>query len=128
MTNMVILDWPLPPPLSALYRNVPRVGRVKTKRYTQWERTVGGEHMVKRLRAGNDVQLCIGGPVAVEYTIQKTGRRRRDLDNLAKALNDQLTKCGVIEDDSLIQRCSLQWDTTGTVKGVHVVVTRWELP
>ena len=35
MTELV-LHLPLPPPLSALTKNVDRVGRPKTKRYNAW--------------------------------------------------------------------------------------------
>lgn len=44
----------------------------------------------------------IGGPLSVEITAFPPDRRRRDLDNLQKALLDAVVAAGVIEDDSNI--------------------------
>ena len=44
----------------------------------------------------------IGGPLKVELLAHPPDRRRRDLDNLQKALLDSIVAAGVIEDDSNI--------------------------
>jgi crossover junction endodeoxyribonuclease RusA len=44
----------------------------------------------------------IGGPLKVELLAFPPDRRRRDLDNLQKALLDSIVAAGVIEDDSNI--------------------------
>lgn len=44
----------------------------------------------------------IGGPLKVELVAFPPDRRRRDLDNLQKALLDSVVAAGVIEDDSHI--------------------------
>lgn len=44
----------------------------------------------------------IGGPLQVELLAHPPDRRRRDLDNLQKALLDAVVAAGVIEDDSNI--------------------------
>jgi crossover junction endodeoxyribonuclease RusA len=44
----------------------------------------------------------IGGPLKVELLAHPPDRRRRDLDNLQKALLDAVVAAGVIEDDSNI--------------------------
>lgn len=40
--------------------------------------------------------------IALEITAIAPDRRRRDIDNLAKATNDALQCCGVFDDDSQI--------------------------
>jgi crossover junction endodeoxyribonuclease RusA len=44
----------------------------------------------------------LGGPLRVELLANPPDRRRRDLDNLQKALLDAVVAAGVIEDDSHI--------------------------
>ena len=62
------------------------------------------------------VAECLGsmpvmrGPLAVTVVATPPDRRRRDLSNLLKALEDSLTKCGAWEDDSQIVRYDgLRW-------------------
>lgn len=45
---------------------------------------------------------CFAGPVAVHIDAYPPDRRRRDVDNLAKAALDALTHAGLWEDDSQI--------------------------
>lgn len=54
----------------------------------------------------------LGGPLQVELTAHPPDRRRRDLDNLQKALLDAVVAAGVIEDDSNIDDLRV---TRGTV-------------
>jgi len=50
----------------------------------------------------NRGQQIRGPSLEVQYIVFLPDRRRRDLDNFGKCLLDALTKCGAIEDDSLI--------------------------
>lgn len=54
----------------------------------------------------------LGGPLQVELIAHPPDRRRRDLDNLQKALLDAVVAAGVIEDDSNIDDLRV---TRGTV-------------
>ena len=44
---------------------------------------------------------------------KKPDKRKRDLDNILKALSDILVKCGVIEDDHLCESIHICWTTSG---------------
>ena len=91
-----------PPPLSACFTDpAGRKGRVKTKRYRDWERLCA-----PRLRAVKETMV---GDIAVQYRFARTDRRKRDLGNLEKAMSDILVKHEIIEDDSKIVDLRLIW-------------------
>ena len=99
---LVTLTLPWPPPLSALFNNVPRIGRVPTKRYNKWKGLAS--------RAiHNQAPTVLMGAVSLEVRLCPPDRRRRDLSNHIKALEDALVADKVIEDDSLIQRLVIEW-------------------
>jgi crossover junction endodeoxyribonuclease RusA len=54
----------------------------------------------------------------VEIQAFRPDRRRRDLDNLLKAILDSLTHAGVMQDDALIEDLRIYWadDVGGMVK------------
>lgn len=111
---MIRFEIPQPPSTNALYRNVPGKGRVRSNAYKRWQAEAGWQ--LQLARPGHIV-----GPVNVAYTIPRpTDRRRRDIDNLGKPLNDLLVKHGVIEDDSRVQAVSLAY---GDVRAVVAEVS-----
>ena len=102
---MIELDLPYPPSVNALYAGKSR--RYTSPKYKQWK---------------TDATIALGrapfvaGDVAVTYTFErpknkdgKTSKVRRDLGNLEKAVSDILVAMGVIQDDSFIQKITLQW-------------------
>lgn len=103
------------PPLSAngLYANRRGGGRVKTADYRVWLIT----GMVE-LRTVQRSPL-VPGPVTITYLIKRTNGRR-DLDNCAKSLCDLLVKANVIEDDSKVEKITMEWHPD--VEGVEIEV------
>ncbi len=59
-------------------------------------------------------------PVEIIATLGRPDRRKRDLDNHWKACGDALVKAGVLLDDSLIHKLTLQW-------GVNVIGVQVEI-
>jgi len=47
--------------------------------------------------------------VAVDLRVHPPDRRRRDLDNVLKAVLDAVVKAGILEDDSQVQRLAMAW-------------------
>lgn len=72
---------------------------VKTPEYRRWMEqaviSLSKQNLEHRAKILNE-------RLAVFITVTFPDRRRRDIDNLLKPVNDALTKAGVIADDSLI--------------------------
>jgi Holliday junction resolvase RusA-like endonuclease len=97
---MLELELPYPPSVNHYWR---RVGaRTLISR--------GGRafrQAVCSILAARGVQP-IDGPLAVEVTVHPPDRRRRDIDNLQKALLDALAHGGAYRDDSQIARLTIE--------------------
>lgn len=78
------------PSVNAMYRNVPKVGRVKSTVYKNWAKNALKEMMVQKARA-------VECPVAL--TIELPEDMRGDLDGRLKGTIDLLVEAGVIPDD-----------------------------
>lgn len=112
---MISFTVSLPPSANNLFRNVPRVGRVKMPEYKAWEKA--NEWLVTL--ACNDGRK-IDGPFALTVKVGKPDRRRRDLDNILKPTLDLLVRCGGVKDDSDCQRIEASWSDQH--EGVFVLV------
>lgn len=100
--NELRLVVPMIPPSAGHYNRyravVPRNGKpfvqvYPTDQAEAWWACVAAVNAGKQLR---------GPSLELQYIVFLPDRRRRDTDNFAKCLCDALTKCGAIEDDSLI--------------------------
>lgn len=97
------IKLPFPVTTNNLYRNRRgRGGRAKTKRYQAWSTEAGWE--IKRQRPG-----FVEGPFKLDITITRPDKRRRDISNLIKALEDALVEFGVVEDDCLCEQITIGW-------------------
>ncbi len=117
MTNHACLVLPFPPSVNSIWRAF-RGRNIKSKRGREYD-------------ARADVCLQqqqplprFTQPVSVEAAFGRPDKRRRDLDNHAKAVLDALTRNGVLEDDSLIHRLLLYWSPD--VVGVRVEIVPCE--
>lgn len=98
-----------------------------------WKHTKSGRHYVTPKGKAFQLEVWkIGkqfdrlfGAVSVQVDVYLPDKRRRDIDNLLKALLDGLTASGVIEDDSLI--ADLRIRKVGFVPKGKVVVRIEEL-
>lgn len=98
---MIRYNLPFPPSVNNLFANGKK-GRFRTDKYETWRTLAGQEIMAqgrKRLK----------GAVSMSVLAVRPDKRKRDLSNLLKAIEDLLVDMGVIEDDSLIERISIQW-------------------
>lgn len=112
MTNATVFTLPFPPSVNNLFVNLPGHGRVKTQRYRTWRNAAGWD-----IKAAKPEKFS--GPVEISVVYQRPDNRRRDLDNLFKAIADALVEFEVIEDDSKIERIALEW---GESRGATVTI------
>ena len=116
MTQAISLVLPLPVSVNAAYRNVLHVGRVKTAAYKNWLAEA-------RLMTLVQPKGRIEGPYAIHVEIDRPDKRRRDLSNLLKTLEDFIVAQGYVEDDSLCDRIKMAW--TDRIEGRPGPVRVW---
>jgi crossover junction endodeoxyribonuclease RusA len=114
---MLTLQLPFPPTTNNLFANARggRGGRFPTKAYKAW-RDRAAVAIRRQAPAG------IKGPVTLDIQLGRPDRRRRDLSNYIKALEDALVQHGLIEDDSMVQTLLVEW---GSTPGATLRVSRW---
>jgi crossover junction endodeoxyribonuclease RusA len=100
------LTLPWPPSMNTYWRSIIINGRIRVLLSEKGRRY--------RINATAAIWHAIGKPetirepCVVDVVVFPPDRRARDLDNLNKGILDALTHAGVIEDDSLIDRLTVQ--------------------
>lgn len=111
---MIQLDLPYPPSANRLWRAVN--GRnIKSAEYRSW--------LIDAARAVPEhVKGKITGPYRMTLLVDRPDRRRRDLSNLVKPIEDLLQAAGVVRDDCDAQGFGVFWtlDDPREMAGVHV--------
>ena len=116
MTQALSLVLPIPPSINMAYRNVPGVGRVKTRTYKDWATEAA---LLMKIQAKGRIE----GAYAIHVEIDRPDKRRRDLSNLLKVLEDTIVQQGLVEDDSLCERIKMKW--TQKIEGRPGPVRVW---
>jgi len=104
--QMITLDLPYPPSVNRYWR---RVGNrtVLSKAARVFRKRVADLWFVQKCvfrRDGFDDH-----PVALKLVAQPPDRRKRDLDNLCKAVLDGLQAARIIGDDVQVRKLELEW-------------------
>ena len=102
----------LPPTVNHLYRSTRGGQRYKTKLVREYQK-----YVTELLKTEWQGKLSCTSPVELKIIFTTTTRRKWDIDNRVKALQDCLSKAGVIKDDTQIdilhvERVYGQEDTT----------------
>jgi Holliday junction resolvase RusA-like endonuclease len=103
---MIRYELPYPPSVNGLFFNATK-GRVKTDAYKAWRRDAGNLILVQGRKH-------MRGPVSLSIAIVRPDKRKRDLSNTIKAIEDLLVEMQIIDDDSLVQRISIAWVGSGS--------------
>jgi crossover junction endodeoxyribonuclease RusA len=109
---MIRLELPWPPSVNHYYRRVGSATLI-SKEGRRYRTRVAGEVLLAR-------SPRVEGRLAVRIVASPPDQRRRDLDNLQKALLDALQHAGVYRDDSQIDRISVERGSV--MPGGHVNV------
>lgn len=116
---MVLYTLPYPPSVNGLFFNASK-GRVKTNAYKAW-RNAAGQMILAQGRKR------VHGRVSLAIAVTRPDRRKRDISNLIKAIEDLLVEMAVIDDDSLVQRLSIKWVDSGPECAVIIQQAEQEL-
>lgn len=121
---MTTITLPYPPTVNTYWRNV--AGRVLISAKGRVYRTEVAKAVMLARRAGTVPAWPISKRLAVRLDAAPPDRRKRDLDNITKALLDALTHAGVWLDDSQID--DLRIVRCPHMRGGQVTVTVTPMP
>ncbi len=111
--TLASITLPFPPSVNNLFPG--KHSRHKSKRYKAWIKEAGltilTQEPIHRFRS----------PVSIVLTFGRPDKRRRDISNFVKPVEDLLVTHGIIRDDSDVHRGEQYWDAT--VTGVRVEIT-----
>ena len=108
---MIELTLPWPPSVNRYWRSY--MGRVLiSAEGRKYRRAVAEQVLIQ----GENKQVDYA--MKVEIKAYRPDRRRRDLDNLLKAVLDSMVHAGVMEDDALVEDLRVYWadEVGGMVK------------
>ena len=101
------LILPYPPSVNKLWRTTKTGGMYSSKEYKDWAKHCEWAAHTQTKGKG------ILGEYTLEVVAVKPDKRRRDLGNLEKAISDILQRAGVIKDDYLCQKITMEWAKSG---------------
>ncbi len=113
---MIELTLPFPPTINHYYGNRKNGAKYIKPKGQQFRRLVNV--IVKKLYADQKLNFNL----AVEIDVYPPDKRKRDIDNILKALLDALTHANVYVDDSLIKKLTINWQIGGIAKDGRVDV------
>ena len=105
----------LPPTVNHMYRTGNR-SRYKTLEVREYQ-----QYVVNRLRDEWNGRKAMDGRIDVRITFTADNKRRWDIDNRVKALQDCLSMAGVIRDDSQVDSLHVE-RCYGNEKATHMTV------
>ena len=116
MPNGITLYLPYPPSVNHYWRKVGARMLIskKGREYTQ--------QVIAACRVQENTSEPLTGRIQVDILAIMPDHRRRDLDNLQKALLDSLVKARVIQDDSQIDRLSIERGKVSKPGGLEVFI------
>lgn len=120
--NPLVLELPFPPSVNNYWRNAGRTLLSQQARIFRRTAKVEIEAQLWRLPYRHEV---IAVPVSCAITLHKPDKRKRDLDNMIKAVLDVLTHAGVWTDDSLVHELHLAWGEICEGGKARVEICKW---
>lgn len=115
MTDHAILTFPFPPTTNNLFVNRAVGGRFHSQGYKAWiteaDLVLAHQYPLPKFTGTVSLRLSLGPP----------DKRKRDLSNFVKAIEDRLVAHNVLRDDSDVWRLEVFWDRS--IKGARVEIT-----
>lgn len=101
MSSAAILTLNYPPSANRLWRNV-NGKTLKSAEYRSWLACMSLHLQTQR-------EKPVDGAFTAHIMVNRPDNRRRDIDNLVKPILDAVAASGVIENDSLCQKLTIEW-------------------
>jgi crossover junction endodeoxyribonuclease RusA len=117
---MITVTLPWPPSVNAYWRQF-RGRAIISKAGREYRQAVLAILLPMRLTPYDQ-------PVRVDIAAQQPDKRRRDVDNLAKAILDGLKAGQAYTDDSLIHDLRIRWLHMGSPGTVRITITPMDTP
>ena len=112
----------LPPTVNHLYRSGGG-HRYKTKAGVEYQQVAANEMRAQRQALATHTRGPYLGDVALQIIMTARTRRRWDLDNRVKAVQDCLQMAGIIKDDSQITELVVRRDALPRLDRTRIIVT-----
>ena len=93
---------PTPPSMNNLFVNVPRVGRVVSKKYKAWREDAKAMLLTQR-RPAEPITYRVNLDISVPRI------KNADISNRIKAAEDAIVRGGILKDDSLVESLTVRW-------------------
>lgn len=114
----------LPPTVNQMYRNAGTAHRYKTKKTREYQK-----YAVKAMKAAHLVSYTFLGRTILDVKFHASDKRKWDMDNRFKALQDCLQMAGIIQDDSQIYKITAERvDTSEELRTTVTVFSILEIP
>src|SRR5690606_33375108 len=111
---MIRYELPYPPSVNNLFANSKNGGRYAVESYKAWRKAAGEEIIAQRRQR-------IKGRFSLAIYVVRPDKRKRDVANLIKAVEDLLVEMQVVEDDSLAERVTIQWADAGSFECLVII-------
>lgn len=119
---MIELDLPWPPSVNTYWRH-PSRGPLAGRHLISEKGRIYRQQVLACVLQTKTATELVGNSLAVHIIAHPPDRRRRDLDNLNKAILDSLVFSKVIVDDGLIDRLVIERGTVSAPGRVIVAVS-----
>jgi len=108
------LTMDLPPSVNRLWRVGPNKKFYRAPEYQEWRKLTMWQLSVQAKF------VMIDQPYKLTIRAVKPDKRKRDLDNIIKALSDILESAAIIKNDSLAQHIDIAWVEEGPACSVTI--------
>ena len=122
--NEIHLRLPWPPSVNHSYRYSTKTKSVyKTKKVKKYQLDACAS-IKQQMSVQNYINVPISTPVHISMMCTVPDRRRRDEDNIQKAINDTLVMSNILSDDSLIDEKFIRIERKNPIPGgcVDIVI------
>lgn len=113
LPSKIVISLPFAPSMNRLWRISRHGGMHKSKVYQEWLAECGA-----LIYQGQVVPILGSYRLLIEAV--RPDKRRRDIDNLIKAVSDVLQDTGLVENDCLCEEVTAKWVKSGPAMLVTV--------